>query len=65
MLNAGCSLDLGPEAFPTGMCTRTLLARVEIVLWRTAPVAFHVEVWRSFAAYAWGVLHKAAREFRA
>lgn len=26
-LNAGCPLDLDAEAFPTGMCTRTLLAR--------------------------------------
>lgn len=65
VLNAGCPLDLDPEAFPPGMCTRTLLAKAEIVLWRTAPEVFRIEVWRSFAAYAWGVLDEAVREFRA
>lgn len=63
-LNAGCPLDLDAEAFPTGMCTRTLLAKAEIVLWRTAPATFRIEVWRSFAAYVWGVLDEATREFR-
>ncbi len=55
-LNAGCPLDLDPEAFPVGMCTRTVLAKAEIVLWRTAPATFRVEVARSFAAYAWSFL---------
>lgn len=64
-LNAGCPLDLDPEAFPVGMCTRTVLAKAEIVLWRTAPATFRVEVSRSFAAYAWSFLLEASREFRA
>ncbi len=64
-LNAGCPLDLDTEAFPVGMCTRTVLGKSEIVLWRTAPEAFRVEVWRSFAAYVWGLLNEASREFRA
>jgi sarcosine oxidase subunit gamma len=63
-LNAGCPLDLDPEAFPVGMCTRTVLAKAEIVLWRTAPATFRVEVSRSFAAYAWSFLVEASREFR-
>jgi sarcosine oxidase subunit gamma len=33
------------------MCTRTMLAKAEVVLWRTAPTRFRLEVWRSFAAY--------------
>lgn len=64
VLNAGCPLDLGDGAFPVGMCTRTVLAKAEIVLWRTAPEIFRVEVWRSFAAYAWSYLEEASREFR-
>ena len=63
-LNAGCPLDLDPAAFPVGMCTRTVLAKSEIVLWRTAPATFRVEVPRSFAAYAWSFLMEASREFR-
>jgi len=62
-LNAGCPLDLDPAAFPVGMCTRTVLAKAEIVLWRKTPVTFHVEVWRSFAGYVWAFLTEASREF--
>jgi sarcosine oxidase, subunit gamma len=61
LLAAGCPLDLHPGAFPVGMCTRTLLGKTEIVLWRTAPEAFRVEVWRSFAAYLSAFLAEAAR----
>lgn len=63
-LNAGCPLDLDPSAFPVGACTRTVLAKAEIVLWRTAPDTFRVEGWRSFAAYVWAFLVEASREFR-
>ncbi|MGH7071396.1 MAG: sarcosine oxidase subunit gamma [Acetobacteraceae bacterium] len=64
ILNAGCPLDLDPGTFPVGMCTRTVLAKSEIVLWRTRPETFHLEVARSFAAYVWGFLEEASREFR-
>lgn len=63
-LNAGCPLDLERAAFPVGMCTRTVLAKAEIVLWRTAADAFHIEVARSFAAYLWEYLAEASLEFR-
>ena len=62
VLAAGCPLDLDRSAFPVGMCTRTVLAKAEIVLWRTAEHDFHLEVWRSFAAYVSGVIAEAARE---
>jgi sarcosine oxidase subunit gamma len=52
VLNAGCPLDLHPGAFPVGACTRTVLGKCAIVLWRTGAATFHVEVWRSFADYA-------------
>jgi sarcosine oxidase subunit gamma len=52
ILNAGCPLDLHIGSFPVGMCTRTVLAKCDMVLWRTGAETFHIEVWRSFAAYA-------------
>jgi sarcosine oxidase subunit gamma len=45
------------------MCTRTVFAKAEVVLWRTGADAFHVEVWRSFAPYVLGLLEEAAREY--
>jgi sarcosine oxidase subunit gamma len=62
LLNAGCPLDLHLSAFPVGMCTRTVLGKADIVLWRTGPDSFHVEVWRSFADYVARFLSEAARE---
>jgi sarcosine oxidase subunit gamma len=62
LLNSGCPLDLHVSAFPPGMCTRTMFAKTEIVLWRTAEQRFHIEVWRSFAAYLSKYLALAAGE---
>jgi sarcosine oxidase subunit gamma len=61
LLAAGCPLDLDASAFPVGMCTRTMLAKAEIVLWRTDPQVFRLEVWRSFVAYVSQFLGEAAR----
>jgi sarcosine oxidase subunit gamma len=63
VLNAGCPLDLDSSAFPVGMCTRTVFAKAEIVLWRTDETVFHVEVWRSFTSYVTEFLAEVAREF--
>jgi len=65
ILNGGCPLDLDPGEFPVGMCTRTVFAKADIVLWRSRADAFHVEVWRSFAGYVGGVLGEIAKEFYA
>ena len=62
LLNAGCPLDLDLSAFPVGMCTRTVCAKAEIVLWRTSAEVFHLEVWRSFAPYVTEFLAEVARE---
>jgi sarcosine oxidase subunit gamma len=62
-INAFNALDLDIDAFPVGMCTRTLFGKAEIVLWRTAPETFRVEVWRSFAPYVQGCLGEAIREY--
>jgi heterotetrameric sarcosine oxidase gamma subunit len=65
VINAFCALDLHPSAFPVGMCTRTLFAKAQIVLWRTDTDVFHIEVARSFAPYVWECLEEARREFLA
>ena len=63
ILNSGCPLDLDLAVFPTGMCTRTLLGKAEIVLWRTGAAEFHIEVWRSYADYVSTWMLEAARDF--
>jgi sarcosine oxidase, subunit gamma len=63
ILSGACPLDLDTRVFPVGMCTRTVLAKADIVLWRTGQSTFHLEVWRSFAAYVSGLLGEIAREF--
>ena len=62
-LRGACPLDLHISQFPVGMCTRTVLAKADITLWRSREDAFHLEVWRSFADYVGGLLHEIAREF--
>lgn len=61
-LNIGCPLDLDPASFPVDMCTRTVFAKAQIVLWRTSPETFRVETARSFAPYVTKVLALAACE---
>ncbi|MBB3998094.1 sarcosine oxidase subunit gamma [Aureimonas pseudogalii] len=63
VLNAGCPLDLALTAFPVGAGTRTVLGKTEIVLMRTGPEAFEIDVWRSFASYAFDFLAEAMREY--
>ena len=63
VLHAGCPLDLHPDAFPIGMCTRTLLGKAEIMLWRTGAERFRIEAMRSFVPYVRQYLAEAAREF--
>lgn len=62
ILASGCALDLALTAFPEGMCTRTMFAKAEIVLWRTGQSSFHLEVWRSFARYVEALLREAENE---
>ncbi|HEX9706256.1 MAG TPA: sarcosine oxidase subunit gamma family protein [Steroidobacteraceae bacterium] len=59
ILNSGCPLDLDPVEFPPGMCTRTLLGKADIVLWRRSAEEYHLEVWRSFSDYVTGWLRMA------
>lgn len=61
-LNTGCPLDLDLAPFPVDMCTRTVFAKAQIVLWRTGPEAFRIETGRTFAPYVTKILALAARE---
>ena len=63
ILSGACPLDLNLGEFPVGMCTRTVLSKADIVLWRTRDDVFHIEVWRSFAGYVTGLLGEIAGEF--
>jgi sarcosine oxidase subunit gamma len=63
LLNCGCPLDF--DIVPTGFCSRTMLGKAEIVLWRKGAELFQIEVWRSFASYVDLLLAEAGREFNA
>jgi sarcosine oxidase, subunit gamma len=58
LLSSGCPLDL--DRFAVGRATRTIYETVEIILIRESDDCFHVEVWRSFAAWLWAALATAA-----
>ncbi len=62
-MNGACPLDLSLDRFPVDMCTRTVFAKAEIVLWRTDEQQFRVEVWRSFAPYTAALLQEIARDY--
>jgi sarcosine oxidase subunit gamma len=55
-INGFNALDLDEHVFPVGLCTRTLFAKAEIVLWRRERETFRIEVGRSFAPYVLGCL---------
>ena len=61
VLSAGCPQDLSLAAFPVGACSRTVLGKIEAVVWRTGEKTFRVECWRSFSTYAFDLLEDAAR----
>jgi sarcosine oxidase subunit gamma len=61
ILNSGCPLDLGDAAFPTGMVTRTVFGKAEVVLWRRAE-GWRLEVWRSFGDYVGRYLAQAVAD---
>lgn len=62
VLSAGCPQDLSLATFPVGACSRTILGKVEVVIYRTAPDAFRVECWRSFSDYVRDFIVDAARD---
>jgi sarcosine oxidase, subunit gamma len=61
VLSAACPQDLRQVSFPAGAASRTIFGKTEIVLLRTGPDAFRIEVWRSFSTYVFDLLEDAAR----
>jgi sarcosine oxidase, subunit gamma len=61
-LSGACPQNLNDDAFPVGACSRTVLGKVEVVLWRTGEQAYRVECWRSFSPYAFALLSASARD---
>lgn len=49
VLASGCPLDLA--TFPVGRAVRTVFGKARILLWRTDPSTFRLEVERSYEAY--------------
>nr|WP_099865650.1 sarcosine oxidase subunit gamma [Pararhizobium haloflavum] len=64
VLAAGCPQDLSLKAFPVNACSRTVLGKIEVVIWRMADDMFRVECWRSFSDYAFAFLSEAAKDVR-
>jgi sarcosine oxidase subunit gamma len=58
VLQTGCPRDLGK--FAVGEARRTVFEGVEMILLRTAPDRFELDVWRSFASHLHLALTKAA-----
>ncbi|MGO9950054.1 MAG: sarcosine oxidase subunit gamma, partial [Steroidobacteraceae bacterium] len=63
ILSGACPLDLGIAQFPVGACTRTVFAKADVVLWRTAFDTFQLEVARSFGSYVSDLLREIALDF--
>jgi len=65
VLASHCPQNLSLAAFPVGKVSRTLYAKVEIVLWRRGASSFRIEVVRSFAPYLVAALTAAAEDLAA
>jgi sarcosine oxidase subunit gamma len=64
LLTRGCGLDLHPEYFPTGRCTRTRFAQLPVIVHcPDAGPRFDLYVGRSYLAYLQSWLADAAMEF--
>lgn len=59
---SACPHDLSPAAFPVGACARTVLGKIEAVVYRTSEQDYRVECWRSFSTYAFGILAEGAED---
>lgn len=62
LLAAECPLPLDLESFTVDACTRTVFAKAGIMLWRTRPDVFRIEVARSYGRYVVELLGEVARE---
>jgi sarcosine oxidase subunit gamma len=63
VLAKGCGLDLHPDRFARGSCTRTRLAKIAVVIDCQDEHRFDLYVARSYSAYLQSWLQDAAVEF--
>ena len=64
VLMKGCTLDLHRRAFRAGYCTRTLLAKAQVILHQISEGPdYDLYVQRSIAEYLWAWLEDAGLEF--
>lgn len=63
LLAKGCELDLSTDIFKVNQCARTLLALVNVVIWREADDNFKLIVDVSLAPHLWLWLQGAASEY--
>ena len=61
VLRAGCPQNLNDDVFPVGACSRTILGKAEVVIWRTGAESYHVECWRSFSDYVFKFMSQASK----
>lgn len=61
VIASGCPLDTDLAVFSHARVYRTLFHKSEILLWRSAPDRFLIDVWRSFAPYVEALLKEAIR----
>ena len=60
-ITAGCPQDLRLASFPVETASRTVLGKIEVIVWRLSEDMFRVECWRSLSDYAFTFLADAAR----
>ena len=64
VLMKGCTLDVHRRAFGPGRCTRTLLAKAQVILHQTSEAPdYDLYVYRSIAEYLWAWLEDAGLEY--
>ena len=61
-ISGGCPQDLSLAAFPVGAASRTVLGKIEVIVWRTGEDSFRIECWRSFSEYAYSFLQESAKD---
>ena len=54
--------DLSPKVLAVGACARTVLGKIEVVIFRTGEQEYRVECWRSFAPSAFALLAEGAED---
>ncbi|MCX8505785.1 MAG: hypothetical protein ORN98_04135, partial [Alphaproteobacteria bacterium] len=65
LLSAYCPLDLSLKEFPVDKTTRTIMGKIDVLLWRLEEHKFHLEIARSFAQYGVSLLSFAQTNQRA